>query len=291
MRGTSQHRVALSLALAVLAPLFGCAATRDFAAPEQRITDGTAYTLTHRQMRVNAGLVGVGTADMGVNVGLAYGVGDWIEFGVNLAHAGVGLLNVTTKVNLVDQPLWGLGLQLQARWLHGSWMWILPADTREQLADVDYVDLPLSVIASFPLFRWMGLHLQFGYSHSEVFGNVQGNDAALDGRAGTREVFLEPVIRFYLWERLALTFGTHLPLYARAAVRAAAEDQLEPDLIVGVNSALWRDVPFNVLASYYGGIELQFGKYTFMQIYAVHGLINEAISSPVLPSLNFYWRF
>ena len=63
------------------------------------------------------------------------------------------------------------------------------------------------------------------------------------------------------------------------------------DLIVGVNAAAWADVAFDVLDGYYGGIELQLGQYTFVQIYVTHGAINEVIQSPVLPSLNFYWRF
>lgn len=285
------NQIALAVALAgSLLPL-GCATTRDFQAPEQRIIDKTAYTLTHRQVRLDAGLVGIGTPDLGVNLGVKYGLGDWFQFGFNLAHAGIGMLNLETKFNLVDQRWWGLGLRVEARWLHGSWLWPLPDSTRKELDGVDMLDIPIGLIASFPLFRWMGLHLEFGYTHAEVFGNLQSDDAALEGTAGTRELYLEPTVRFYLWSKVALVLGAHLPLWARAAVRTSAEQQAEPDLIVGVNGAAWQDIAFHVLDGYYGGIELQFGRYTFMQIYAVHGAINEVIKSPVLPSINFYWRF
>jgi hypothetical protein len=201
------------------------------------------------------------------------------------------MINLNAKFNLVDRPLWGLGLRVQGRWLHGSWLWILPESTREQLRGVDIIDIPVGLVASFPLFRWMGLNLEFGYKHSEVFGDIRGDEAALEGTAGTRELFVDPNVHFYLWKRVALIFGAHLPLWAQAAVRASAETLVEPDLIVGVNTAQWRNIPFDVLDGYYGGIELRFGQYTFLQIYAVHGPINEVINSPVLPSLNFYWRF
>lgn len=285
------HRLTLAIALAISMLSPGCATTRDFQAPKERITDRSAYTLTHRQMRIDAGLVGIGTPDLGVNVGLSYGLGDWFQVGFNAAHAGIGMLNLTTKFNIVDQPLWGLGLRVEGRWLRGDWLWMLNESTRDQLAGINIVDIPIGLIASFPLFQWMGLHLEFGYKHSEVFGDLNSDSAALEGTAGTRELYLEPTARFYLWKKVALVFGAHIPLWARAAVRASVEDLVEPDLIVGVNAAAWADVGYDVLDGYYGGLELQFGQYTFMQIYAVHGPVNEVIQSPVLPSINFYWRF
>jgi hypothetical protein len=291
MRKPRVRTSACIVVVALAAPAVGLAAPRDFQAPAERIVDRTAYTLTARQVRIDAGLVGLGTDDLGVNLGVAYGLTDWVELRLNLAHFGIGMLNVAAQFNLVDRRWWGLGVVLGLRWLRGDWLWLLRERTREQLAGVDMLGFPLEVVGSFPLLRWMGLHLKLAYTHSEVFGDIAFDEAALEGTAGVRHLYVEPVVRFYLWRRMAVTLGARLPLFARAAVQGATEAEVEPALIVGVRGAGWQDIAFDKLASYYGGLEWRFGRVTHLQLFLTHGPLNDVIGTPVLPSINFYWRF
>ena len=114
------HRLAYR-SLAIIAGLIawavvaGCATVRDFQAPKERVLERSAYTLQHREMKVSMGLVGVGTQDLGASLGLDYGLGDRYQMGINFAHATLGVLNGSFKVNLVDNPRWALGLKAEVR--------------------------------------------------------------------------------------------------------------------------------------------------------------------------------
>jgi len=275
----------------MIALLAGCATTRDFYDPQQRITDATAYALSNREVRVDTGLLGTGVQDLGANIDVAVGVGRGAQVSTNAAHLSLGIINASTKYTFVDRPRFGLGAQASFLWTRPTLIWLLPNEVTEPLKDIDLLIVPLELTASFPLARWVSLHLGGGYTHAELFGRI-GNDASyFNAGLGARMVHLEPVVHFYLGNRVALILGGEAPVYLAAVEQVRSDIELEEGVVLGVRSAEWVAVPVGRAARGRLGVELRLGRRAYLQLFVARSALSNAGGGPpVLPSINAYWR-
>lgn len=271
--------------------MMGCVTVRSYADPRQRITDGTAYALTNREVRIDTGVVGTELADVGANIDVAAGFGRGGEVSTNLAHLGLGLVNASAKYTVLDRPWFGLGVEGSFLWTRPSLIWLLPDDIAEPLSGIDLFIVPLKVTTSFPVARWTSLHLGLGYTHAEIAGELRGESAFFDAGVGTRSVQLDPMVHFYLGRRAALIAGANVPVFMMAAERLETDVELEPGVVLGARSAEWVRIPTDQATRGRVGVELRFGRRTHLQVFVARGVLASAnIGPPVLPSLNLYWR-
>jgi hypothetical protein len=175
-----------------------------------------------------------------------------------------------------------------------SAVWILGDPTRQRYEGLDILSFPLEISSSFPVAEWVGLHLAAGYTHTEIFGTIDDQVRFLDGSMGMRQVYLEPVIMFYIAELAAVYIGAHLQVWGAAQTRVEGEFVVLPGFNAGVRSDDWVSIPFEDRSHLVVGFELRFGKtfHTRLNI-----LYNGAFSRtdivrvPIAPALEVYWRF
>lgn len=268
-----------------------CVTARNYADPRQRITEGTAYALTHREVRVDTGAVGTELADAGANIDVAAGFGRGGQVSTNLAHLSLGLVNAAVKYTALDRPWFGLGFEGSFLWTRPSLIWLLPDDIADPLSGIDLFIVPLKVTTSFPVARWTSLHLGLGYTHAEIAGELRGESDFFDAGVGARSVQLDPTVHFYLNHRAALIMGANVPVFMMAAERVEANIELEQGVVLGIRSAEWIRIPTRGGTLGRVGVELRFGRRTHLQVFVARGVLASAnIGPPVLPSLNLYWR-
>lgn len=282
-----------TLLLCVFAALLtGCVTPRNFADPKQRITEGTAYSITKGEVRVDAGLIGTEVKDAGANVDVTAGFGRSGQVSTNLAHLSLGLVNASLKYTVVDRPWFGLGLEGGFLYTRPSLIWLLPDEISDPLAGIDLFHIPLRILASFPVSSWTSLHLGLGYTHAEVVGELGDESSSfLNAGVGARSVQVDPTIHFYLNRRVALILGANIPVYITAAAQVESDIELDDGIVLSVRSAEWIRVPTEGAALWRAGVEVRFGRATHMQLFVSRGLLAAAgVGPPLLPSLNFYWR-
>lgn len=283
------------IAILILLPfLTGCLATRNFRDPKERPREGTAYTLTHKEFSTGLTLLGQSPYDLFLKVDFAAGIGDQWEVGINLAHAAFGVINVYGKYNFIDKKWWALGAKLGVTWIHVSAVWAIPEEYRDALGNVDILSIPIEIQSSFPVADWVGLHLTVGYLHSELFGDINEDSLFLNGDIGSRQIYLKPLITFYLNERILVFVGGRLLVWGGMYEQVEAEANLSDSAIVGIRSANWKELDFQQRSYITIGVNAKFGKYTYLGLAVVlNGAATQSqlFSSPVLPVLDLSWRF
>ncbi|MEM6988874.1 MAG: hypothetical protein AAF721_00205 [Myxococcota bacterium] len=284
-------RVLRALVVVVLVLATGCVTARNYADPRQRVTHGTAYALTNREVRVDAGAVGTELADVGANIDVAAGFGRGGQVSTNLAHLGLGLVNAAVKYTALDRPWFGLGVEGSFLWTRPSLIWLLPDEVAEPLAGIDLFIIPVKLTASFPVANWASFHLGVGYTHAEIRGELRGDSGFFEAGVGARTIQLDPTLHLYLNRRAALLFGGNIPVFMTAAERIESDIEVTPGVVLGVRSAEWVRVPTQGATRGRVGVELRFGRRTHLQVFVARGVLASAdIGPPVLPSLNLYWR-
>ena len=136
---------------------------RDFQAPEERPLQGTAYTPAAKQKTFTAGIFGTTYAEMVAAIGIAYAPTRFWDVGINLAHLGMGVLNVDTKLNLLDRKGFGLGYDVGFIYGHGDWIWALPALEKTLISGIDMFVIPLQLTFSADATKWLHFDLTAEY--------------------------------------------------------------------------------------------------------------------------------
>lgn len=287
------------LAVLILLPVVsGCLATRNFRDPKERPRESTAYTLTHGEFNIGLGLLGQGAYNLLINGQFAAGIGGKGgkgEVGVNLGHAAFGIVSVYGKYNFIDKKWWALSARVGLTWIYPKLVWAIPSQYRDPLGDINVLSIPVEITASFPVADWVGLHLTAGYRASALFGKIEEETAFLDSDIGSHHVYLRPEITFYLFEKVQLFIGGRLLLWGARWEQIASDITVEDGIFVGVQSAKWRQLDFAQGSFLRFGLDMKFGKYTYMRLWAIfNGSLSESdllSSSPILPGLEFAWRF
>lgn len=285
----SAARVAPFLCVAALAT--GCVHARDFRAPDERIIHGTAYTLEKNEARIDAGIVGTGLQELGLNLGVQGGVTKRLQLGANMAHFGLGIVNGQAKVNAVDMRRFGLSVQSGIAYARPQAIWILPKSLRDEFGPGHLIVVPTTLQTSYPLLDWLQLNLGAGYEYASAFGTFNPESLYVAGGLTQQEVYFRPRIDFFAAKRVAFSLAARLPAWTARQTAVAGEQEVSPGVVGGLVGVDWQRVPFADAMRYSLVIETRFGENTHLQVAAQYGgFFNKVGGWPVVPAVNLYWR-
>jgi hypothetical protein len=264
----------------------------DFHKPADRIIQDSAHTLPRNTWNPGLGLAGADGLDLGVFLGLRYGITDHTQAAINLAHMSVGIISVAVKQNFVDEDRWALGGQVGVTWANLEWLWVVPSAGREALADLDILSIPLSLFGTVKIIDQLDVTLEARYGHSDVFGEIRGDKGVGNGTLGARVLEFNPTIRGYILGRTALSLGFRLPAWASLPGESSALVEIEPGVLAGEQTSTWRRVPFENLWGMHFEAEFPVTKGFRIAAGIRHGVLNrEVLAWPVVPSLRLEGRF
>lgn len=271
--------------------LTSCVHVRDYHSAEERITDNTAYT-EHARVRIDAGLLEPDMQSFVVDVGVTTAViRDRLSFGINLAHAAIGVVSIDSNFTAVDTRWYALGGRVAFTYLNPRSFWFLPRDLRLELGAFNAAVVPVELWNSFPVARWLTLNLGLAYRGLSLWGDYDDDALLLDANFARRALTLDPVAQFFIAGRVALFVGARLPVFAQRILVGDAQFEVAPDLLLGVRSVEWRRVEFVDAFQLEGGLEVRFGWNTHMRLGVNAFAFRPFDALQVMPSLNFYWRF
>lgn len=217
----------LNGAAAPAAPATGAAApaASDLQSPEQRDTRHTAYTLPAGMWGLDVGALGIGGGDVFARLGVAYGIGHGVQAEINLAHMGVGLLNVASHWHFIDTRYFDLGVGVGLWYGHGDWFWIAQGAAQDLVDQLDVINVPVALTASMPVLSTLQLNLGVEYTYAELFGTFDRRERSLlqDANFGVRQLTLAPGVHWFIWHNTSLELSADLPLYTGVPVTASGE--------------------------------------------------------------------
>jgi hypothetical protein len=191
----------------------------DLQSPEQVSTRYSAYSLPARQWSIDAGALGVGDGDVFALLAVTYGLGAGVQLNVNLAHVGVGLLNVSAGWHFIDTRYFDLGARLGAWYGHGEWFWFADPVAKKIVSKIDLVKIPIELIASSTPTRWLELDLGLQYTYATLFGSSAHEESIFtDSELGMQQFFARPGARFFISNATALELSVKLPFYSSMTV-------------------------------------------------------------------------
>jgi hypothetical protein len=179
----------------------------------------SAYSLPARQWSLEAGALGVGNGDLYAVLSVGYGLGRGVQLNANLAHASVGLLNLSAGWHFIDTRYFDLGARLGAWYGHGAWYWIASPTGKELISKIDLFSVPLELIASSTPTRWLELDLGVQYTYARIFGAASSEETVFtDNQLGMEQFFVRPGARFFVSDNTAIELFGKLPMYSAIPV-------------------------------------------------------------------------
>ena len=187
----------------------------DLQSPQQVSTRYSAYTLPAHYWSIDVGALGVGDGDAFLKLAFAYGLGGGVELNANLAHIGVGLLNLSAGWHFIDTRYFDLGARFGVWYGHGAWFWIADGLSSKVLSNIDAVKVPLLLTASSMPTRWLELDLGVQYTYAKIYGSsAQEVSIFSKSELGMQQFFLRPGVRLFISDRVALELFAKLPVYS-----------------------------------------------------------------------------
>jgi hypothetical protein len=168
---------------------------------------------------LDVGALGVGDGDLFLKLAFAYGLGAGVELNANLAHMGVGLLNLSAGWHFIDTRYFDLGARLGVWYGHGEWFWLADTVATKILSNVDAIKVPLLLTASSMPTRWLELDLGVQYNYAKMYGS-SSHEVSIFSKSelGLQQFFLRPGVRLFISDRVAFEFFAKLPLYSRLPI-------------------------------------------------------------------------
>jgi hypothetical protein len=265
---------------------------RDFQSKEERPVHDTAFTPAAGQWRLDAGLFGSQVSDVAAVFGFTYAPNKSVSISFNLAHFGVGLMNVSTKYNFVDRGNWGIGLGVDFMWLHGAWFWTVEPEAREALSGIEAFFFPVRLIGTFEPVDNFHLDFKIEYWHGEVIGDLNAAEYFYDGYFGVRKIMISPMVRFFIADRLSLNFEFVLPLYGWTLHQLVAEVELDEGVTGGIKSSGYINGSMLKTWTFLPGVEAEILQNMYLGITLSIGAFAEQVYGRKFNlSTSFEWRF
>ncbi|HSC89833.1 MAG TPA: hypothetical protein VLC09_21300 [Polyangiaceae bacterium] len=274
----------------VLSAAPAAAAERDITSVASRDTAASGYTLPAKTWGFDAGLLGVNSGDAFASLGIRVGLGGGLELGTNVAHAGVGLINLNLGWMFVDSRVLSIAARFEPSYLHGDWMWIVSA--QELVSGLDAWILPVSVTASSFATDWLQFDLRARFVDSEVVGSANGESLVFRGQLALRQVSIDPGVRFHVLRRASFYLRARLPLWSSIPGSASAEVILDDGVIAGGSTSGEKQVPFEQAVLCSAGARAMVGEASFLDFSFNFGHATEALyGSVVQPRISWETRF
>ena len=187
----------------------------DLQSPEQVNTRYSAYSLPARQWSIKTGALGVGDGDVFAQLAVTYGLGARVQLNANLAHIGVGLMNLSAGWHFIDTRYFDLGARVGVWYGHGKWFWIANSVATKLVSKIDVIKIPLELTASSTPTRWLELDFGVQYTYATLFGaSVSEGSIFADSELGTEQFFVRPGVRLFITDNTALEVFAKLPVYS-----------------------------------------------------------------------------
>jgi len=224
---------------------------------EQISTRYSAYSLAQGMWALDIGAFGISSGDAFAKIGASYGLGGGVQLEANLAHMGLGLLNLSASWHFVDTRYFDLGMSAGFWYGHGEWFWIARGAAKSIASKIDVVSIPIAVTASAPLTSWLQLDLALQYSYGNIYGATTADISLFeDAEIGLQQLFFRPGARLYVSDNTAFELFAKLPVHTDLP-RNRAETELPFSktwsLELGLRSRLTPGV-FGNLRLHYGEI-------------------------------------
>ena len=264
---------------------------RDFHDPAERAVRGTAWTLEKGTVAPSVAVGGVDSAQLLVDVGVAWAPAKHIETSVNLAHFGGGLANLGFRSTLLERERWALGAGASATWVNTDWMWYLDSIDPEATgadSDLDIAVIPLYVNSTWILRDWVDVTGGLSYTHAEAFGTVESEAVMLGASVGVRRVALDGRAQVYVGP-VAIWAGGSLPFGEWVLGDIATEFVLDEGVVVGSRTDGWRKRQFGHGWTASGGGQVRFGE-TYVDVGLGSSAASRAIGFDVSPYVAAHWR-
>jgi hypothetical protein len=248
----------------------------DLQSPEQRSTRYSAYSVPSGMLAFDVGAFGISGGDVFAKIGAAYGLGSGFEIEANLAHVGVGLLNISAAWQFIDTRHFALGVRTGFWYGQGEWFWIAQGAAKSLVSKVDVVSVPILLTASAPLTRWLELDLGVQYTYGDVFGATDGERSLLeDAQIGIRQLFFRPGARFFISDNTALELFAKLAAFTDVPTARTATT-----------------LPFSKTWTLEGGLRSRLADGLFGNLRLHYGDVSNAVYGALLyPSFDVEWRW
>lgn len=256
----------------------------DLRSPEQRDTRQTAYTLPRGTWGLDVGALGVGGGDVFARLGVAYGLGAGVELELNLAHAGVGLINVAAHWHFIDTRYFDLGMGLGVWYGHGDWFWIVQGLSKEVVSKLDVLNVPVSLTASMPVLPSLQLDFGVEYTYAEVFGTIDRERSIFqEANLGVRQLTFNPGAHWFMSSNTSLGLNARLAAYTGVPVAGERNGSEHQD---------YRKVPFSETWSLEAALRSRLRPGLFANLRMHYGEIARALYGAVIyPSFEVEVRF
>ena len=262
-----------------------CVKPRDFRAPAERMTSGTAWTLEKGTVAPEVGVGGTGSTDLLVDTGVTWAPIKRFETDANVAHFGVGLFNVGLKGTLYESDRWALGGGVAGVWARGDLMWFLGRGTQALVADLDALVLPLTVNNTWTVDEAVDITTGLSYTHSAILDGVLDTDSDLLGEVlGSRRVAVDGRVQVYVG-RVGLWAGGTLPVAVWFITDPATEFVVDD----GRRSGEWAQQPFGKSWGASGGAQLKL-EATYVNLGLASSAASRSIGLYVTPYVAAHWR-
>jgi hypothetical protein len=263
------------------------AAPSDLQSPEQRDTRNSTYSLPAGMWAFDVGALGISSGDVYAKLGAAYGVGAGIQIEANLAHWGIGLLNVGGFWHFLDTRYFDLGTRLGVWYGHGEWFWIATGPARELISRIDILTFPLAITSSMPVARFLQFDLDVQYTHAEVFGSLIDRDSAyFNAQFGMRQLLVRPGVRFFISDSTELDLSSNLPPYTAFPIEREGGEERERERLEDFET-----VPFSTTWSVEMGLRSRFAAGVFGSVRLHYGDITRGLyGARLYPSFEVEFR-
>ena len=247
----------------------------DLQSPEQVSTRNSAYSLPKGMWGFDLGALGIGGGDAFAALGVGYGFGAGLQANMNLAHAGVGLLNLALGWHFLDTRYVDLGARVGFWYGHGQWFWIARGLTKQIVRRVDVIQVPIELTASAPLTRWLELDLSAQYAYASLYGSASDEESIfVDAQIAARQFFVRPGARFFVSEATAIELFAKLPAFT--TVPSERRDL---------------SIPFKSTWSMEGGVRSRLANGLFGSLRLHYGSVSDVLyGSRLYPSFDIEYR-
>lgn len=256
--GTAPAAAQLPSAELASAPDVARSAPADLRDPAQADLRHSAYALPRGMWGLSISALGIGGGDAFAKLGVSRGFGAGFAADLNLAHLGVGLLNLSAAWHFLDTRHLDLGLRGGIWYGHGDWFWTAEGLTKRIVSDLDVLNVPLALTGSVPIGSFAQLDLTVQYTYALLYGASATSDERspyTDSELATRQFFFRPGARVFVSDNTAVQLSVKLPVQSELALEDAATELSFADtwsFEAGIRSRFGPGI--------FGGLRLQYGE-------------------------------
>lgn len=258
--------------------------------PAYRDLRMSAYSLPAKTFSFETRLLGLAPDEMFASLGFDYGLGKGVQVGLNVAHFGVGLLNLSSKWTFLERGPVAVAVGFDPVYIHGDWLWVVRM--KELFAGIDTALFPVHVAGSFLATPWLQFDLSARYTAGVIVGSVATTNVDLDADLTAQEFALQPGVRIHLLGRSTLSLAAGLPLYRSVPATANLEVELGPGIALGGSLDGTRTKSLGDTYRIEVGVRSMVTKHIFLEFGLNFGPQIELVyGSPVYPRFGMEARF